>query len=122
MKVKEQDIKKQILDYLRYRGIFCWVNNVGALKKTYKNKTYYVTYGIKGQADITGILPDGRRLEIEVKTPEELEKIKKNKIPNSKLKHINDQKKFLKLINMNNGIAFFASSVEEVIKKLKFYD
>ena len=28
-----------------------------------------VRFGIPGQADLTGILPDGRRLEIEVKSP-----------------------------------------------------
>lgn len=28
-----------------------------------------VQFGVPGQADLTGILPDGRRLEIEVKSP-----------------------------------------------------
>lgn len=31
--------------------------------------TRVIRFGISGQADLTGILPDGRRLEIEVKSP-----------------------------------------------------
>lgn len=120
----EQEIKKAILSYLRLNGIVAWVNNVGAVKipfiekRTKRLSFRFVKFGVKGQADITGILPDGRRLEIEVKTPAELKKIKLDKVPESKRKHIEEQKEFLAMINKNNGVGFFASSVEDVFENL----
>ena len=119
--MKEHDIQTQILEFLKLKGIVAWRSNTGASVFRNKGKNYFVRFGIPGQADITGILPDGRRLEIEVKTPEELEKIRSGKIPPSKRQHIAEQKLFLKIINENNGVAFFASSVEQLINKLKAY-
>lgn len=49
-----------------------------------------VTYGVPGQADITGILPDGRRLEIECKTVGG--------------KQSEQQKNFQKMIEAHNGV------------------
>lgn len=42
-----------------------WRANVGAALIGRR----IVRFGLPGQADLTGILPDGRRLEIEVKAP-----------------------------------------------------
>jgi len=57
----ETPIAREILDYLQYRGIFCWRQNTG--------RRGGVQFGYVGSGDITGILPDGRRLEVEVKRP-----------------------------------------------------
>ena len=42
-----------------------WRQNVGTMRINDR----VIKYGQKGMADLSGILPDGRRLEIEVKTP-----------------------------------------------------
>lgn len=49
---------------------FCriWPNNTGAVASADKKR--FIRYGLKGSADISGILEGGRRLEIEVKTGE----------------------------------------------------
>lgn len=57
-----------------------------------------------GIADILGVLPGGRFLAIEVKRP------------GSRLTV--DQDAFLGKINASGGLAFMASSLEEVITKL----
>lgn len=110
---------RQVLEYLKFSGIVAWRNNTGAMATVSRTgRTYFVRFGIRGQADITGLLPDGRRLEIEIKTPEEMEKIRTGRIPQSKRKHIEEQKLFLRMINENNGVGFFASSVDDVREKL----
>lgn len=56
--------------------------------------------GIKGQADISGILADGRRLEIEVKT--------------ATGRQSQDQKRWQRMIERFNGLYILARSVEDV--------
>lgn len=43
-----------------------WRNEVGMARNYRSNQIF--KYGLKGSADITGILQNGKRLEIEVKT------------------------------------------------------
>jgi len=93
----EHKIQTAILKALQDMGIFCWRNNVGRKHNLY--------FGKKGSCDITGILKDGRRLEIEVKD-------KKGKLSD-------DQVKFIKTINDNKGVAFVARSLDEFISKIK---
>lgn len=45
-------------------GVFVWRNNTGGAQDRFGN---WVSYGRKGQADLTGLMTGGRRLEIEVK-------------------------------------------------------
>lgn len=98
----ETDIQRAILEFLQYKGIFCWRNNSGALQD--KNGRL-VRFGKVGSSDIMGILPDGKFLAIEVKGP--------------KGKLSDHQKEFLDGISKNNGVAIVARSVEEVEQDLK---
>lgn len=89
----ESEIKKSIRRYLNMRGIFNWNQWQG-------------TFSVKGVPDIIGILPgSGRILGIEVKRPGG--------------KPSDLQIKFMEDINKSGGVAFVASSVEEVITKLQ---
>lgn len=58
-------------------------------------------FGTPGAADITGILPDGRRLEIEVKA--------------ATGRQSEQQKKYQAMIERFNGVYVLARSVEEAI-------
>lgn len=95
--MSEHEIQKQILKLLKDIGIFAWRSNCGRKGK--------IRFGLKGSADITGILRDGRRLEIEVK--------------DAKGKLSPEQIEFLETINRLGGLAFVARSVDDVVKALK---
>jgi hypothetical protein len=56
----ETDFVQTVLDYLRRCGIHAWRQNTGGRGR--------LRWGTPGCGDITGILPGGRRLEIECKT------------------------------------------------------
>ncbi|HUT62126.1 MAG TPA: VRR-NUC domain-containing protein [Phycisphaerae bacterium] len=63
-----------------------------------------VRFGIPGQADLTGIAPDGRRLEIEVKS--------------ERGRLSDDQERFRDLIRRFGGIHIVARSVHDVYEQL----
>ena len=67
----------------------------------------FVRFGIPGQADLTGILPDGRRLEIEVKSPTG--------------RQTEDQKNFQHMIEKFDGVYVLARSVDDVWNALRKY-
>jgi len=101
---KESYIQSQILDYLKYRGVFCWRNNTGAT--TYQRKDgrkQFLRYGATGSPDIIGIFR-GKFLGIEVKN-------KLGKVTNS-------QRLFLDRIKAEGGIALVARSTEDVERAL----
>jgi len=114
IKLIETNILKQIMQYLKLRGILAWRNNTGAISRTSKSKTgsyktRYIHFGLKGQADITGILRDGRRLEIEVKRPDYLRGAGiKQRL------HFAQQQKFLETIRQFRGVAGRACNIEDV--------
>ena len=58
----ETDIQRDILAYLKLRGICAWRVNAG-------RASYNIRLAPKGTPDIIGYLPDGRFLGIEVKRP-----------------------------------------------------
>ena len=93
----EQHIQKQILDYLRFRGIFCWKNNTAGIYV--KARDTYIPSHAPGVSDILGVLKGGRFLAIEVKA-------EKGRVSPH-------QQMFLDSINEAGGLAFVASSVEE---------
>ena len=102
--MKEADIQRQILDYLRVQHIFAWRNNT---------RTVFVAgrplkFGIPGGGDIIGILPGGRFLSVEVKTP----------TGTTQKKRAEAQWQFRRAINESGGLAIVARSVEEVIEAL----
>ena len=67
-----------------------------------------MSFGYPGSADITGILPDGRRLEVECKSATGRQSEK--------------QKKFEEKIRTNGGIYILARSVEDLEHGLRLYE
>jgi hypothetical protein len=111
MKISEKSIQNLILQYLNLKGIFCFPIKRSGVYDPTKNifRKPNGAWDINGIFDIAGMLPDGKGLWIEVKTP----KTKNNLSP--------DQKKFLKKGLDNNQIIFVAWSIEQVEENLKDY-
>jgi len=63
-----------------------------------------IRFGVPGQADLTGILPDGRRLEIEVKSPTG--------------RQTAEQRSFQQMIERFNGVYILARSIHDVRQQL----
>lgn len=102
--MSEAAIQRQILDWLKAKGIFHWRQNTGVGRG-------FTRYGINGCSDILGILkmdpkyaPIGRFFAIEVKAP--------------KGKPSKDQEKFLADVKRAGGIAIVARSLEDVTNVL----
>jgi hypothetical protein len=107
LRVKEKSIETQILHYLAYKGIKAWkTENQGtfdAKKGIYRRK--FGPGRTLGVSDIIGLLPNGRLFAIEVK---------------SAIGRLSEhQKAFIEEIKTNNGIAFVARSLEDVIYNLE---
>ena len=62
--MKEQDLQKQILDYLRHRGILCWKVPLGPMLVGGGMRT---KNPMSGHPDVAAVLKGGRYLAIEVK-------------------------------------------------------
>jgi len=77
-----------------------WRANVGVARVG----TRVIRFGIPGQADLTGILPDGRRLEIEVKS--------------STGRQTPEQLAFQNMIEKFHGIYILARSTNDVRQRL----
>ena len=77
-----------------------WRANVGVARLGRR----VVRFGIPGQGDLTGILPDGRRLEIEVKA--------------AAGRQASAQRSFQEMIERFHGVYILARSVEEVRQRL----
>lgn len=109
--MKESKVQKEILQFLHAKRIFVWRNHsTGIYDPTKGGFRRNNSYGaLNGVADILGILPDGRFLAIEVKTP-----ATKNNL--SIL-----QSNFLTNINKSYGVAFVAWSIESVEEVLSVY-
>ena len=100
--IPESVVLNSCLGLLALCGIFAWRNNSGALKD---RNGRVVRYGLKGSADIIGILPDGRFLSVECKRP------------GGKIRP--EQIDFMNTINSNNGVACIVHSPDELLKALK---
>lgn len=105
----ERDIQSAILEYLHAKRIFCWRNNSGMQFLPYtnregKSRMRALRIGLPGSSDILGCLPDGRFLAIEVKRPGNKPTI--------------EQQEFLDNIASRGGVAFVATSIDDVIAKL----
>lgn len=102
--MKETQIVKAILDYLKWTKILAWrSNNIGTYSKA---REQYIFHGLKGVSDILGVLDGGKFLAIEVKT--------------DKGKLSEYQKEFLDKVNKLGGKGFVARSIEDVVKELTF--
>jgi hypothetical protein len=107
--VKETDIQKAILHYLKMKGIFAWRNqSVGIydpVKKIFRKPKS--RYSINGVSDILGILPGGKFLAIEVKRP--------------KQKMTEAQWQFVFEINNRGGVAFSTACISDVASRIEKY-
>ena len=99
--MKETDIQRQILDFLKFCKVFAWRNNT----RTVWVAGRPIKFGIVGAGDIIGVLPGGRFLSIEVKRP--------------KGKAAPAQEQFRDAINAAGGLAIIARSVEDVAEEIK---
>lgn len=109
----EKAIETAILDYLNLIGIFAFkVNTTGTWDpKNQRFRKLDGKYTHKGVSNIIGIFPlNGRFLAIQVKTPTSVKKVSE------------EQRAFLDAIEEAGGIAFVATSVAEVEKKLNEYN
>lgn len=99
---KESEVLRDCISWLYVNGIFCWRNNTGSCKQGNR----YIRFGLKGSADIIGLLPDGRFLAVECKREE-----------GGRLSDA--QKKFAEKIRQNKGIYIVANSLDNLIEKIK---
>jgi hypothetical protein len=98
----ETELQKEILDYLKLRGITAWRNNSGLIIRG-----RVIRLSPEGSPDIIGVMPDGRFLGIEVKMPR---------------KDLSDkQAEFLAKLRDNKAFAFVAHSISEVEWNLNQY-
>jgi hypothetical protein len=81
-------------------GLRLWRANVGVARVGQR----VVRFGIPGQGDLTGILPDGRRLEIEAKS--------------AVGRQSPEQRAFQNMIERFHGVYILARSVDDVREQL----
>jgi hypothetical protein len=104
---KENEVVSGCLRFLNACGIFAWRNNnMGTARKRGKS-IFYTFNGIRGVADIIGVVSDGRILCCECKRP-------------GKLKDQSDEQKYFEeQIVKSNGIYVLVDSWEMLEQKLK---
>jgi hypothetical protein len=105
----ESDVLSACLEYLRYRGIFCWRNNAGAIPTKAGGFRKFV--GAKGAADILGVLPvrvpvGGDAVTVGVLLAVEVKK------PGGRLRP--EQRAFLNAIGDRGGFSCVVTSVAEL--------
>jgi len=100
--LRENEIQRQILDYLKLRGIPAWRNQSGFVRIG----SHYMHVGTTGSPDIVGVLPaSGRFLAVEVKAEGE------------KLTDV--QSRFLLQLKLAGALVIVAMSIEDIEKELK---
>ena len=100
--MRERAIQNAILRaFGTRRNLRLWRANVLAARMGDR----FVRAGVPGQADLTGILPDGRRLEIEAKS--------------ERGQQTEDQRNFQRMIERFGGVYVLARSVEDVQRALQ---
>ena len=101
--MKESIIQKQIMaEFGALPWLRIWRNNTGALTD---QRGQLITYGLKGSADILGLIsPEGRFVAIEVK--------------NERGKQSVSQAAFERMIKSMGGIYILARSVDDVYRGL----
>ncbi len=100
--IPEKGLPQAILASFSLRkDLVCWRQNTGSVRIGRR----FVVFGHRGAADITGILRDGRRVEIECKST-----------IGRQSKH---QKDFEKMIRRMGGVYILCRSVEEAWAKLE---
>jgi hypothetical protein len=101
-KILEKNITKDIRALLKQYNIFHY-------------KAWQGMGSTPGVSDIIGLLPDGRFLAIEVKTPIGMHRRFKEREKGEKI----NQDDFLDNIKLNKGVAFYAISSLDVLQALR---
>ena len=92
----EGRLTRAVRNLLDAIGLFHWKHWQGPMS------------GLKGISDIIGVSADGRFVAIELKAPGN--------------KPTADQETFLENVRRNGGVAFWADSVEDVVKGLREHE
>lgn len=101
--MSEREIQQNILiSFGSLPDLRIWRNNTGSIKTP---DGRFVTFGLKGSADILGIMRGGRFLAIEVKT--------------ATGRQSEHQKNFQNMIESFGGVYILARSVEDVKRRLE---
>jgi hypothetical protein len=102
--MRERDVQNQIIRMFGSRSdMRIWRANTGVAR----HQTRTVRCGVPGQADLTGILPGGTRLEIEVKSPTGHQSPK--------------QRNYEAMIRRFGGVYVLARSVDDVWRAIAPY-
>ena len=108
MKVSANPLNADILveTSARFGGhVVLWRNNrLNAMAIGRNGKKRMVSAGMDGQADLSGIMPDGRRLEVETKTPRD--------------KMSDKQIAFRRMIMSRGGVYIIARDLETCMAEL----
>lgn len=104
--IKEADVLRSVLAYLRLAKIFSWRVNSGGIRASHNGKRRFVRFSsINGISDVLAILPGGRLLAIECKRPGE--------------RPTDTQKAFLTEVSMAGGLALVVSDVGQLRDALR---
>ena len=102
----ETALVKTCLDHLRLRGVLAWRNNTAGIRRVdRRGRAFWSFHGLRGAADILGVLPGGRFLAVEVKRP--------GNHPTEA------QRAFLDGVRDAGGAALCVHSVEELVVQLQ---
>jgi hypothetical protein len=93
----ENRVKTEVLKYLKLRHIYCWSNPSGAVRI---RPGKFMSFGLKGSADILGCLPGGKILAVECKA--------------ERGRLSPEQKQFLTEIRDLGGMAVVAKSYRDI--------
>jgi len=100
----EKQVQNEILRaFGTRRDVRLWRANAGVARIGRRT----VRFGLPGQADLTGILPEGKRLEIEVKS--------------ARGRQSRAQRDYQRMIERFGGVYVLARSVEDVRDAIRGY-
>lgn len=109
MASRENEVVASCLEYLRFRKVFCWRQNQGGVPD---GKGRFRKFNsTKGIADIIGVLPGGRMLAVECKTP------KAGSVRGGVVSK--DQLAFAESVNGAGGLAIVVTSAAELATELE---
>lgn len=94
-------IQRCILAELQRRGIFVWRANSGQARTATGG---FMRFNVEGCADLIGVLPGGRFLAVEIKSP--------------KGRQSEAQRMFQERVTRSGGLYVLARSVEDVLTAL----
>lgn len=118
LKNRESDVLTGCLQWLQLQGIWCWRQNQGAIPL--KDGGYRRFVGLKGVADILGILPQSVRVvgdDIPVTFGNLLAVETKRRGENPRP----EQEEFLRQVNARGGVGVCVHSVRELEEVLAPY-